>query len=203
MGESFTLDYLKRKTKDSLLEIISEQTDLIKNLDETVIQQSNLIKDIQKFQINAEQEVKETIKTNTQFAKAHNSMVISQQRIDLAIDILTPLVTENTGTIEVIDDSEIKMLANNILRNELTKIAKQQQVELKVQPKINQFMKNKVYNYSSLEQANKMYNKLYAICELGRVLGYNFKYEVVQDDTKVVVNIKQQLNLNQINDRKY
>lgn len=111
---------LESKTKAELLDLIFQHEETVENLQDVI---SKLTE--------TKEDNNELIKAQLHRNKAYDSINISKERVGIALDILAPVANEVTSKLEKItDNEEVIELANNVLINELTKIAKQQQAEL-------------------------------------------------------------------------
>lgn len=134
---TFTKSSLLKKTKVELVDLLFTQYESIKEQNNIIDEQFDTIKQMQEFKVNVENEIKEGIMIQNHFVKVNNAISISERRVKLCIDILEPIVKEGQlQPIKFIEDEDVIQTANNVLRNELEKIAKQQQVELKKQLEI-------------------------------------------------------------------
>lgn len=113
-----------RETKANLLEEIDMCIQTIKD-------QATIIENLQTVQVNVQEQINQQVHLQKVFA----SIDISSKRVDLALNVLYPLNEMNIGTCHFVEE-EVKAMANNVLQNELQKIAKQQLLELKQTSKV-------------------------------------------------------------------
>ncbi len=137
MQETFSRTQLKRKTKEQLIDLLFLQSKSIIEITNIVNEQNEMISKMQKFSIDIENDAKENFKQQMHLNRVNNSIDISERRLYLAKNIITPLQTGEYTYRDLIDDDETVQLANNIIKNEFNKILRQQQTESKAVIKTN------------------------------------------------------------------